>query len=150
MLKFWIILKTLLSNKLKRLALDQHCLNSTPQVISFYTKVKKIFINLSLIYVARIMLLNYVQLRRPNKIILKLMLTEIQLSQSTILSRRYKNCWGIFGRFLIARQGRTFPYIMSVQVSIVEETFTLKIVLVKDVSTIPFCENYRQVFRLSK
>lgn len=33
--------------------------------------------NTSLIYVARIMLLSYVQLRRPNKIILKLMLTKI-------------------------------------------------------------------------
>ena len=41
--------------------------------------------NTSLIYVARIMLLSYVQLRRPNKIILKLMLTKIYLSQSTIL-----------------------------------------------------------------
>ena len=64
-----------------------------------------------------------------------------------ILFKGERHLWKIPHR---NRQGRTFPYIMSVQVSIVEETFTLKIVLVKDVSTIPFCENYLQVFRLSK
>ena len=64
-----------------------------------------------------------------------------------VLYKGERHLWKIPHR---NRQGRTFPYIMSVQVSIVEETFTLKIVLVKDVSTIPFCENYLQVFMLSK
>ena len=40
------------------------------------------------------------------------------------------------------------PYVKSINISIIEETFTLRIVLIKSVSTIRFCENYRQVLLL--
>jgi hypothetical protein len=50
--------------------------------------------------------------------------------------------WEIPPRY---RHGKTFPYIKTINISIVEESFILKIVLVKSVSTIRFCENYRQV-----
>ncbi len=53
--------------------------------------------------------------------------------------------WEIPPRY---RHGKTFPYIKTINISIVEESFTLKIVLVKSVSTIRFCENYRQVLAL--
>ena len=53
--------------------------------------------------------------------------------------------WEIPPRY---RHGKTFPYLKTINISIVEETFSLKIVLVKSVSTIHFCENYRQVLAL--
>ena len=53
--------------------------------------------------------------------------------------------WEIPPRY---RHGKTFPYVKTIHISIVEETFNLKIVLVKSVSTIHFCENYRQVLAL--
>ena len=53
--------------------------------------------------------------------------------------------WEIPPRY---RHGKTFPYIKTINISIVEESFILKIVLVKSVSTIRFCENYRQVLAL--
>ena len=53
--------------------------------------------------------------------------------------------WEISPRY---RHGKTFPYIKTINISIVEESFILKIVLVKSVSTIRFCENYRQVLAL--
>ena len=55
--------------------------------------------------------------------------------------------WEIPPRY---RHGKTFPYIKTINISIVEESFILKIVLVKSVSTIRFCENYRQVALRSK